>query len=548
MNGLMQQRQLLISDLIEHAAAHHGEREIVSHLIDGSVHRYTWCEARARAKRVANLVKSLGIEPGSRIASLAWNTHRHLELYFGVTGTGAVLTTVNPRLFVQQIVYILNHSESHYVFFDTSFSTMIKEIASECPNVRGFIALCERAQMPDIVVPGFACYEDLLDAASPEFDWPIFDENRASSLCYTSGTTGKPKGVMYSHRSTVLHSFNVCVADGFAISARDSVLLVVPMFHVNAWGVPYAAAMSGAKLVLPGPWLTGENVYRLLKEERCTVTLGVPTVWLSFLEYAEGLGDALRRADIRLTRLVVGGSAAPRVIIEKFERYFGVFVIQAWGMSETSPVGTVCTPLAKHASLLLDKRFDLQTLQGRAMYGVEVAVFDDQQRRLPQDGKTPGQLKVRGPWIASGYYNNLEASAWDADGWFATGDVATIDSDGYLRITDRSKDVIKSGGEWISSIDLENIAVGHPEIEEAAVIGLAHSRWQERPLLVAVRREGSSVTTDNVLDYMREKVAKWWLPDDVVFVESLPHTATGKLQKFALRQQFADYKFSTDTV
>ncbi|MGF6695474.1 acyl-CoA synthetase (AMP-forming)/AMP-acid ligase II [Paraburkholderia sp. MM5496-R1] len=547
MNGLMQQRQLLISDLIEHACAHHGEREVVSHLVDGSVYRYTWHDVHARAKRVANAVGGLGVAPGERVSSLAWNTHRHLELYFGVTGSGAVLTTVNPRLFAEQISYIINHSESRYVFFDTSFSATVEEIAKACPNVQGFIAMCGRDQMPDIAIRGLRCYEELIEAADTKFDWPRFDENRASTLCYTSGTTGNPKGVLYSHRSTVLHSFGTCTADGFAIAARDSILLVVPMFHVNAWGVPYAAAMSGAKLVLPGPWLDGENIYRMLRNERCTITLGVPTVWLSLFDYVEkNVDDTRRREETQLTRVVVGGSAAPRIVIEKFERYFGAFVIQAWGMSETSPVATVCTLLAKHQSLTLDQRFDLQTLQGRAMYGVEIAVFDDDLRRIPHDGKTAGQLKVRGPWIASAYYKNEDDSAWGADGWFATGDVAMIDPDGYLRITDRSKDVIKSGGEWISSIDLENVALSHPAVQEAAVIGVAHSRWQERPLLVVVKKPGNNVTSEDIIEFMRGRIAKWWLPDDVVFVESLPHSATGKLQKVVLRQKFSGHRFSTD--
>lgn len=545
MNGLMQQRQLLISDLIEHAASNHGDQEIVSSLGDGNIHRYTWSAARGRAKQVANLVQSLGVAAGQRVATLAWNTHRHLELYYGVCGTGAVLTTVNPRLFTEQIVYILNHSGSTHVFFDVSLAKLVAEIAPQCPNIKGFIALCEAGQMPDLAVPGLACYESLMAGCSDVYAWPQLDENSASSMCYTSGTTGKPKGVLYSHRSTVLHAMATCMADSFAISARDSILLIVPMFHVNGWGIPHSSAMAGAKLILPGSQLSGENVYSMLRDEKCTVSCGVPTVWLSLLEYAENVDPDQRRRDIVATRVLSGGSAAPRRIIEKFEQYFGVYLCQAWGMTETSPVVTVNVPLSRHDNLTLDERFDLQMLAGRPLPGTEIAIFDDEGNRLPHDGHTTGQLKVRGPWIARAYYNR-EDDAWDANDWFATGDMATLNADGYLKITDRAKDVIKSGGEWISSLDLESAALSHPAIEEAAVIGLRHSHWQERPLLIAVKRNGMDVTAEAMLKHMRNHVAKWWLPDDVVFVDSLPHTATGKLYKLPLRKQFESFRFSTD--
>ena len=546
MKGLMQQRQLLLSSLIEHAARYHGEREIVSQLADGSLHRSNWREVRGRAKRLANALTGLGAASGDRVATLAWNTHRHLELYFGVSGMGAVLHTVNPRLFPEQIVYIINHAESGVVFFDTSFAELVASIAPQCPNVRAFVALCRRDQIPSIDVPGLLCYEDLLAEAAPEFEWPALDENCASSLCYTSGTTGNPKGVLYSHRSTVLHSFTVCASDGLALSARDSVLLVVPLFHVNAWGVPYAAAMCGAKLVLPGPGLGGESIYRLLKDEACNFSLGVPTVWLGLFDYIERNGSTLDLSEIRLERVVVGGSAAPRAIIEKFERSFGAFLIHAWGMSETSPLGTIGTLLDQHRALPLESRIDLQLKQGRAIYGVELEIFDASGRPLPHDGKAFGDLKVRGPWVAAAYFRGEGGSALDADGWFATGDVATIDSDGFMQITDRSKDVIKSGGEWISSIDLENAALGHPALQETAVIGVAHSRWQERPLLLAVKKPGVEASATEILEFLADKVVKWWLPDDVVFVDVLPHTATGKLQKVALREQFKDYRLPTD--
>ncbi|MGJ7512559.1 long-chain-fatty-acid--CoA ligase [Variovorax sp. GT1P44] len=545
MNCLMQQHPLLLSGLIDHAAAFHSDREIVSHMPDGSTHRSNWRDVQQRAKRLANALTRLGVGAGDRVATLAWNTHRHLELYFGVSGMQAVLHTVNPRLFPEQIAYIVNHAEDGYVFFDNSFAATLAELAPQLGQVKGFVALCERSQMPDVKLPNLLCYEELLADASPDLEWPVFDENAASSLCYTSGTTGNPKGVLYSHRSTVLHSFTACAADGLAISARDSVLLVVPLFHVNAWGVPYAGAMCGAKLVLPGPHLSGENIYRLLREERCNFSLGVPTVWLGLFDYIERNRATLDLSEIALKRLIVGGSAAPRALIQKFEELFGAYVIHAWGMSETSPLATIGTLLDKHRDLTLPQRYDVQAKQGRAIYGVAIEIFGEDGQPLPHDGKAFGDLKARGPWVASGYYR-ADGDATDAAGWFPTGDVATLDADGFVQITDRSKDVIKSGGEWISSIDLENAAVAHPEVQEAAVIGVAHSRWQERPLLLIVPKPDARPTRDDILAFMSDKVAKWWMPDDVVFVDALPHTATGKLQKLKLREQFKSHQLPTD--
>ncbi|KQO37128.1 long-chain fatty acid--CoA ligase [Acidovorax sp. Leaf84] len=546
MQGLMQQHQLLLSGVLDHAAAFHGDREIVSHLVDGSTHRSNWREVQQRAKRLANALTALGVAAGDRVATLAWNTHRHVELYFGVSGMQAILHTVNPRLFPEQIAYILNHAEDGYVFFDTSFAQLLADLAPQLLHAKGFIAMCRRDQMPAVNLPNLMCYEDLVEAASPDYSWPRFDENTASSLCYTSGTTGNPKGVLYSHRSTVLHSFTACTTDGLGLSARDSVLLVVPLFHVNAWGIPYAGAMCGAKLVLPGPHLAGENIYRLLREERCNFSLGVPTVWLGLFDYIERHRDALNLSDVHLQRVVVGGSACPRAMIEKFERLLGAFVIHAWGMSETSPLASIGTLLDKHRAIDLEQRFDLQAKQGRAIYGVDLEIFGEDGQPLPHDGKAFGDLKARGPWVASGYYRAEGGSVLDADGWFATGDVATLDADGFVQITDRSKDVIKSGGEWISSIDLENAAMGHPAVQEAAVIGVAHSRWQERPLLLIVPKAGQTSTREDILAFMDGKVAKWWMPDDVVFVDTLPHTATGKLQKLKLREQFRAHTLPTD--
>lgn len=547
MRGMMQNQPLLISTLIEHAAQFHAGTEIVSTLVEGGELRTTWAEVRQRAKRLANALARLGVTQGQRVATLAWNTHRHVEMYFGVSGSGAVLHTVNPRLFPEQIEYIINHAEDQYVFFDITFAALVEQAAPRLKSVRGFVAMTDAAHMPDIDVPNLLCYEDLLAAETAEYAWPVFEENTAASLCYTSGTTGNPKGVLYSHRSVVLHSWVACAADGLGLNARDSVLLVVPLFHVNAWGVPYAAAMCGAKLALPAAQLDGENIYRMLRQERCNFSLGVPTVWLGLLEYVERNRDALELSDIKLERVVVGGSAAPRAMVEKFDRLFNAYLIHAWGMTETSPLASIGMPLAHHAGLSNDERYDVQAKQGRAIYGVSLKIVDDAGRELPHDGKAFGDLLVKGPWVAAGYFGMPEDGVLDADGWFATGDVATIDADGYVQITDRSKDVIKSGGEWISSIDLENAAMAHPAVREAAVVGVGHSKWQERPLLLVIPKDGAQVEPGDIQSFLAGKVAKWWLPDEVLFVDALPHTATGKLQKAKLREQYRDYRLATDS-
>ncbi|MCC6868094.1 MAG: long-chain-fatty-acid--CoA ligase [Burkholderiales bacterium] len=541
MQGLMQDRPLLISSLIEHANAFHPGAEIVSRTVEGPIHRCTYADIRRRAKQVANALTALGVRAGERIGTLAWNGFRHMELYFGVSGMGAVLHTINPRLFPEQIAYIVDHADDQYLFFDLTFAPLIARLAPQLKGVKGFVAMTDRAHMPAIDVPNLVCYEELVGEHTDDFDWPMLDENAASSLCYTSGTTGNPKGVLYSHRSTVLHSFAVCAADGIALSARDSALLVVPMFHVNAWGTPYAGAMSGAKLVMPGPNLDGKSVYELMRDERVTVALGVPTVWLMLFGHVEANSLDPRR-ELTLQRVVIGGSAAPRTMCEHFESRFGAFALHAWGMTETSPIGTVCNLLPKHVGLPLAGRLDVQKKQGRPLFGVELRITDDDGRRLPHDGVAFGHLMVRGPWIAASYFKSEGGDLLDADGFFDTGDVATIDPDGYMQITDRSKDVIKSGGEWISSIDIENAAIGHPAVGEAAVIGVAHEKWQERPLLVVVRKPGQDVSREELLHFLEGKVAKWWLPDDVQFVTELPHTATGKLQKIRLREMFRDYR------
>ena len=542
MKALMQDRPLLISSLIEHANTFHAQGEIVSRTVEGPIHRCTYGDIHRRSKQVANALTALGVKTGDRIGTLAWNGYRHMELYYGVSGTGAVLHTINPRLFPEQVVYVANHAEDQYLFFDLTFAPLIEKLAPQMTSVKAFIAMTDRAHMPaNSSIRNLLCYEELIAEHSAEFEWPVFDENTASSLCYTSGTTGNPKGVLYSHRSTVLHSLAACSVDGLGLSSRESTLLVVPMFHVNAWGMPYAGAMCGAKLVMPGPGLDGKNVYEIMRDEKVTLALGVPTVWLMLFNHVDS-SKLDPMAELKLNRVVIGGSAAPRAMSETFETKFGAQVVHAWGMTEMSPLGTVCNFLPKHADLDLQQRLDVQTKQGRPVYGVEMKITDDDGRKLPHDGKAFGHLMVRGPWITAGYFKGDGGEILDDDGFFDTGDVATIDPDGYMQITDRSKDVIKSGGEWISSIDLENAAVGHPAIAEAAVIGVAHAKWQERPLLIVVRKKGQDATRDEVLQYLDGKVAKWWMPDDVVFVEELPHTATGKLQKMKLREQFREYQ------
>lgn len=539
MLGLMQDQPLLISSLIEHAARYHPNVEIVSRTCEGDTVRTNWRDLSKRVARLANALKRMGVGPGDRVASLAWNTHRHVELYFAVSGIGAVLNTVNPRLFPEQVDYIVNHAENRVLFFDITFAGLVAGLQANFATVEHYVALTDAAHLP-ADVQGAVAYEDLLAGEPDEIAWPVFDERTAASLCYTSGTTGNPKGVLYSHRSTVLHSFMVRTADGFNLSSADSVLLVVPLFHVNAWGIPYAAAMCGAKLVLPGPKLDGKSIYELAVNEQCTFSLGVPTVWLGFFQYIDET-PGLDLSQLKLNRVVVGGSAAPRAIIARFRRELGVFVIHAWGMSETSPVATIGNLLPEHANLSEDEKIDIQAKQGRVVYGVELKIIDENGNALPQDGSAAGDLLVRGPWVTSGYFKGVGGQTLDKDGWFATGDVAKIDRDGYVVLTDRSKDVIKSGGEWISSIDLENAAVAHPSVQEAAVIGLPHPKWQERPFLIIVPKAGMSLKRDDILNFLSERVAKWWLPDDVVFVSELPHTATGKLLKTKLREQFRDH-------
>jgi len=535
MLGLMQDHPLLISSLIHHAERHHGDTAIVSRTIEGPIHRASVREIHARSRRLANALQRLGVEFGDRIGTLAWNGYRHLEIYFATSGMGAVCHTINPRLFREQVVYIINHAEDRYVFFDLSFAPVVEAVRPHCPGVKGWVAMTDAAHM-DQAPAGALCYDTLLEAESDAFDWPSFDENTASSLCYTSGTTGNPKGVLYSHRSNVLHTYACALVDTLAPSARDVMLPVVPMFHANAWGIPYMCMMVGAGMVMPGAALDGKSLYELFESERVTFSAGVPTVWLGVLQF---LKDNRCRPST-LKRVLIGGSAVPPAMLQIFEEEYGVEVLHGWGMTEISPVGTVSQLKRKHVDRPLGERLAVKARQGRALYGVDLKIVDAAGKELPWDGKAFGDLLVKGPWIARAYFKQ-SGSAFQ-DGWFPTGDVATIDPDGYIQITDRSKDVIKSGGEWISSIELENVAVGHPGVAEAAVIGVKHPKWDERPLLIVQPRENAQLTREQVLAFYEGKVAKWWVPDDVVFVEALPHTATGKLLKTKLREDFAGYR------
>jgi len=539
MQGLMMDQPLTISALLIFAEQNHGDAEIVTRTVEGPIHRYTYRDAARRSRQLAMALRRLGVKDGERVGTLAWNTHRHFELYYGVSGMGAVLHTINPRLFPDQIAYIVGHADDTYVFFDLTFLPLIEQLAPKLSGVRGFVAMTDRAHMPQSAVRNLLCYEDLLAAEDGSFTWPVLDENAASSLCYTSGTTGNPKGVVYSHRSTVLHSWAVCMPDAMGLSTTSVILPVVPMFHVNAWGLAYAAPMCGAKLVLPGAGLDGERLCEMLRTEGVTFTAGVPTVWLALLAHMEAKPESRPTA---LKTVLIGGSAAPRSMLETFEQIYGIEALHAWGMTEMSPIGVVGRLLAKHAGWPRERRLDQQAKQGRAVFGVEMKIVDDSGATLARDGKAFGNLKVRGPWIAKSYFRGEGGAILDGDGWFDTGDVATIDADGYMQITDRSKDVIKSGGEWISSIELENVAIGFPGVAEACVIGVPHEKWGERPLLLAICKPGQTIDTQALLAYFDGKVAKWWRPDQALVVTELPHTATGKLLKAKLRDQYRDHR------
>ena len=537
MLGLMQEWPLLCHKLIDNAAIQHGGREVVSRSVEGPIVRITYAELRRRALQAAQRLERDGYGLGDRVATLAWNTARHLEAWYGIMGIGAIYHTLNPRLFPDQIAWIMNHAQDRALFVDLTFLPLAEKIVPLVPSVEKVIVLTDAAHMPATSLPGAVAYEDWLAEADGDFRWRSFDENTAAGMCYTSGTTGDPKGVLYSHRSNVLHAMISAMPDAMGLSSRDVVMPVVPMFHANAWGMGQSVPMIGAKMVMPGGKMDGASIYELLDTEKVTFTAAVPTVWLMLLQHLEETGSKLPY----LKKVVIGGSACPRMITKKFQDNYGVEVVHAWGMTEMSPLGTLCTLKPEYERLEGEARLDVQQTQGFAPFGVEMKVTDDDGNEHPWDGRTFGRLKVRGPAVARAYYGGAGAEQFDAEGWFDTGDVAHIDPHGYMQITDRAKDVIKSGGEWISTIALENLAVGHPDVAEAAVIGVPHPKWDERPLLVVVCKPGRQPAAADILSFMDGKVAKWWMPDDVAFVTEIPHTATGKIQKMALREQFRDH-------
>ena len=539
MLGLMQSQPLLISSLIEFADQHHSDTEIVSRRVEGDMHRYTWADVAKRSRQVANALDGMNLAFSDRIATLAWNGYRHLELYFGVSGSGKVLHTLNPRLHPDQVVWIANHAEDQVLCFDMSFLPIVQAVHARCTTIKHYIAMCDADKLPaDTGIPGLISYEAWIGQQPTAYDWPQFDENTASSMCYTSGTTGNPKAALYSHRSSTLHAYAAALPDVMCLSARDSVLPVVPMFHVNAWGIPYSAALTGCKLVFPGPALDGKSIYELLETEKVTYAAGVPTVWQMLLAHMKPA--ALKFSTLK--RTVIGGSACPPAMIHAFQEDYGVEVLHAWGMTEMSPLGTLCTLKNKHLALPKDEQMKIRLKQGRAIYGVDMKIVDGDGNALPHDGKAYGDLLVKGPWVVREYFKGEGGNPLTPDGWFPTGDVATIDADGFMQITDRSKDVIKSGGEWISSIDIENIAMSHPAVLMAACVGMPHPKWDERPIVAVVKRPGMDVTRDELIKFFDGKTAKWQIPDDVVFVDAIPLGATGKMQKMKLREQLSNYK------
>jgi acyl-CoA synthetase (AMP-forming)/AMP-acid ligase II len=538
--GQMMHMPLLISSLLTHAARHNGDVEIVSKRVEGDMHRTTWSQIDLRSRKVAQALARLGLKAGDRVGTLAWNGYRHLEIYYGSSGSELICHTINPRLFPQQVAWIVNDAEDKVLFVDLNILPLIEKLAPSLPSVKAVVVMVAREHMPaETAIPNLLCYEELVEAEDGNYTWPQFDENTAASLCYTSGTTGNPKGALYSNRSTVLHAYAAALPDAMATCSTDVVLPVVPMFHVNAWGIPYSGALIGCKLVLPGHHLDGASLFGLMEQEKVTFSAGVPTIWLGLINHVKQNG--LKFSTFK--RTVVGGAACPPAMIRTLEDEFGVQVIHAWGMTEMSPLGTLGRLKAKHADLPLEAKHRILEKQGKVIYGVDMRIVDAEGQALPWDGKTSGDLEVRGHWVISSYFKVDKSPLHD--GWFPTGDVATIDADGFMQITDRSKDVIKSGGEWISSIDLENVAMGHPAVHEAAAIAAFHPKWDERPLLVVVKKPGAEVTREEILAFYDGKIPKWQLPDDVVFTDEIPHTATGKIYKLKLREQFKDHKLPT---
>ncbi len=541
MFGQMQDVPLLVNRILDHALVNHGEREIVSRLVEGNIHRETYADAHLRARKLSQALQTLGMGVGDVVATMAWNTHRHFEAWYGITGVGGIYHTLNPRLFPEQLSYIINHAEDKIILTDLTFVPVLEGIEKDIPNVKAIIIMTDAAHMPETSLKNVLCYEDLIDSNNGDFNWVEVDERAPSGMCYTSGTTGNPKGVCYTHRSNVLHTLTSLSNDVMGLSSMDSVMPVVPMFHANAWGLAFSAPAVGSKIVNPGPNMDGESIYQLLTEEEVTFSAAVPTVWLMLLQHMEANNLKLPK----LNNVTIGGSAVPRMMLEKFERDYGVMVKHAWGMTELSPLGSIASFKSGMEHMSFDEQMDIKVKQGRPPYLVEMKITDDEGNELPRDGKAFGHLMVRGPFIVGEYVKGDGGQILDKDGFFDTGDVATLDPLGFMQITDRAKDVIKSGGEWISSIEIENIAVGFDKLQETAVIGVEHPKWDERPLLIVVKNPGVEVTKEEVLAYLDGKIAKWWMPDDVVFVDEIPHTATGKIQKLTLRQQFADYTLPT---
>ncbi len=541
MLGLMQDWPLLCHRGLDHAARNHPQRRFVTRSVEGPIHVTDYAAIRTRALKVAQRLERDGIRLGDRVATLAWNTWRHLEAWYGIMGIGAVYHTVNPRLFHDQIAWIINHAEDRVMMTDLTFVPLLEKLADRLPTVERYVVLTDAAHMPRSTLRNAVAYEDWISEVDGDFAWASFDENTAAGMCYTSGTTGNPKGVVYSHRSNMLHAMAALFPDTIGLSCRDVVLPVVPLFHANGWSLAFSAPMTGASLVMPGPKLDGASIFELLDQFKVTMTAAVPTVWLMLLQHLEATGAKLPY----LKKVVIGGSACPRAMAQKFQNEYGVEVIHAWGMTEMSPLGTTCTLKPEYADLTGDARLDIQQKQGHSPFVVEMKITDDAGNERPWDGRTFGRLKVRGPAVAKAYFKGEGGEILDEDGFFDTGDVATIDQHGFMQITDRSKDIIKSGGEWISSIDRENLAVGHPKVAEAAVIGIHHPKWDERPLLVVVLKPGQTATKQEILEFMEGKIAKWWMPDDVAFVDEIPHTATGKIQKRTLREAFSQYTLPT---
>lgn len=541
MLGLMQEWPLLAHSILDHAAHMHGGREVVSRSVEGPIHRITYEEIRHRSLKLSQRLARDGVALGDRVATMAWNTWRHLETWYGILGIGAVYHTLNPRLFPEQIAWIMNDAEDRMLFVDLTFVRLAEALAPKVPTLERVVILTDDAHMPETSLPGAISYETYIGEADGDFVWARFDENTAAGMCYTSGTTGDPKGVLYSHRSNTLHALTAIQPDMLDIGSKDRFMPVVPLFHANGWSTAFSVPMVGATMIMPGAGMDGKSIYEMLIQERVTITAAVPTVWLMLLQHMEEHGGSLPDLD----HVIIGGSACPPAIIRKFEETYDVRVMHAWGMTEMNPLGTICSIKPEYAQLEGEEKVALQSKQGHAPYAVEMKISDDNGNDLPWDGETFGRLKVRGPAVSSAYYKNRGAEQFDDDGWFDTGDVAHINEYGYMQITDRAKDVIKSGGEWISSIEIENIAVGHPDVAEAAVIGVDHPKWSERPLLIIVLKTGRSATKEDIRDFLDGKIAKWWMPDDIVFADEIPHTATGKIKKTTLRETYGDYTLPT---